>query len=355
MVVGAGAMGSSAAWWLARRGRRVVLLEQFAAGHARGSSHGGVRIFRLGYPDPLYVRLALDAIPLWRELEADAGRPLLEVTGAVDHGDPTAVEELAAAFAAVGVEHERLTPAAAAERWPHLRTEGAVLFHPDGGRCLAAATVASLQERAIAHGAEVRFDAGPATVQPAGDGVVVHAGDEAWRAPVAVLTAGAWLPRVLPAGAARLPSLTVTREHVQHFRPRPGFGDPTSWPSVIHRRPPWAYGVVDPVDGMKVASHQVGPVVDPDSLPAPDPDLAADLGRYVAEWLPGLDPEPVHLDRCLYTTTPTDDFVVDRVGPLVIGSPCSGHGFKFTPIVGRLLADLATGDDHAVARFRLPR
>jgi sarcosine oxidase len=347
-------MGSSAAWWLARRGRAVVLVEQFAAGHDRGSSHGGVRIFRLGYPDPLYVRLALDAVPLWRELEADAGRPLLEVTGAVDHGDPAAIAALADAFTAAGAAHEHVSRAAAAERWPHLRTEGDVLFHPDGGRCLAAATVASLQERAIAHGAEARFDAGRATVEAdrAGDGVVVRAGDEEWRAPVAVLTAGAWLPRLLPATIAA-PALTVTREHIQHFRPRAGFGDPATWPSVIHRRPPWAYGLHDPALGTKVALHQVGPVVDPDSPAEPDPERAAEVGRYVGAWFPGLDPEPLHLERCLYTTTPTEDFVLDRVGPFVIGSPCSGHGFKFTPIVGRLLADLADGEPPAFPELTL--
>ncbi|MBA2282262.1 MAG: FAD-dependent oxidoreductase, partial [Acidimicrobiia bacterium] len=122
VVVGAGAVGASTAWWLARRGRHVVVVEQFDRGHARGSSHGATRIFRFAYPDPTYVRLAQAALPLWRELEAEAGRTLLEVTGAVDHGDLAAIEATAEALRACGARHEVLTPAAAAERWPHMRT-----------------------------------------------------------------------------------------------------------------------------------------------------------------------------------------------------------------------------------------
>src|SRR3954470_16756730 len=103
VVVGAGAMGSSAAWWLARRGHDVVLLEQFDAGHDRGSSHGGARIFRHAYLDPHYVTLAKEALPLWRELEDDAGCTLLELTGGLDHGPATLIQELAAGLIGEGV------------------------------------------------------------------------------------------------------------------------------------------------------------------------------------------------------------------------------------------------------------
>src|SRR5262245_28799428 len=100
VILGAGAMGSATAWWLARHGRDVVLLEQFEQGHVYGSSHGSSRIFRLAYYDPAYVRMAQEALPLWRELEADAGRPLLDTTGASDHGDPRLLEGGAGALPA---------------------------------------------------------------------------------------------------------------------------------------------------------------------------------------------------------------------------------------------------------------
>src|SRR3954471_11610101 len=131
VVIGAGAMGSATAWWLARRGVEVVLLEQFEPGHTRGSSHGGTRIFRFAYYDPFYVRMAQAALPLWRELEDDAGETLLDITGAVDHGNPSSVDRVADALAACAAPFERLDPDAAAERWPAMRFEGNVVFHPD--------------------------------------------------------------------------------------------------------------------------------------------------------------------------------------------------------------------------------
>lgn len=338
VVVGAGSMGSATAWWLARRGVDVVLLEQFELGHDRGSSHGETRIFRFAYPEPRYVELAMEALPLWRELEADAGRTLLETTGAVDHGDPAAIAATAAALDACGAPYELLTPAEAAERWPAMRFDTAALFHPDGGRCLAGATVAALQERAAAHGAVVRGGVGPASVSVAGDGVVVRTpGGGSWEARVAVVTAGAWVGRVLD-GVAPVHEHVVTREQIQHFAPL----DETAWPSFIHHRAPWTYGLLTPGVGVKVGLHHTGPQVDPDTAAELDDAMATAAADYVRQWFPGLDPTPLARSRCLYTTTPDESFVLERHGPVVVGSPCSGHGFKFTPRIGQLLADLAT-------------
>src|SRR5437762_3597228 len=130
-------MGSATAWWLALRGRSVLVLERFEQGHVRGSSHGSSRIFRLAYPVRTYVRLAQEALPLWRELEEDAGTALLTVTGGVDHGDETTVVQVSEALAACGAAHKVLPPGAAAERWPGMHFDGPVLFQPDGGRTQA--------------------------------------------------------------------------------------------------------------------------------------------------------------------------------------------------------------------------
>jgi sarcosine oxidase len=356
VVVGAGAMGSATAWWLARRGHDVVLLERFEAGHDRGSSHGSSRIFRHAYDDAHYVRMAKEALRLWRELEADAGRTLLELTGAVDHGPAPVVERIAAALIGEAVAREVLPPAAAAERWPGMRFDELVLYHPEGGRCLAAATVAALHERAAAHGADVRFGVGPAAVEVAagGDEARVRAGGDEWQARVAVVTAGAWAREVV--GDIGLGPTKVTLEQVQHFTP---VDRNHHWPSVLHHRTdgPLVYGLESPGEGMKVDEHHAGREIDPDTDPRDaDPVRRQRVVDYVAEWFPGLDPAPVHTATCLYTTTPTHDFVVDRVGPVVIGSPCSGHGFKFTPLVGRMLADLADGTSAVTdPRFAIAR
>jgi len=344
VVIGAGAMGSATAWWLARRGRSVALVEQFEQGHIRGSSHGTSRIFRYAYGDPGYVRMVQDALPLWREVEDDAETTLLEITGGLDHGVPALVGPIASAMAACGVEHEKLTADAASERWPGMRFEGGVVHCPGAGRCLADATVLALQRRAAALGADVRFSTGPATLTWSDDGVVVRAAELEWAAPAAVVTAGAWLPAVLGWRVA-LPPLRVSRERIQHFAPRHGSTPPRSeWPSFIHHRPDaWRYGLVSPGEGVKVAEHMTGPVTDPADEPPgeADPVAAERVRQYVEDWLPGLEPVPLHPATCLYTTTPTEDFLLERRGPVVVGSACSGHGFKFTPLVGRILADHA--------------
>ena len=345
-------MGSATAWHLARRGRPVALLERFEPGHVRGSSHGGSRIFRLAYDDPQYVHLARAALAGWRELEADAGEDLLDLTGGVDHGDGPDVERVAAALTASGAAFELLVPEAAAERWPGLRFEGQVLVSPEGGRCRSDAAVAALQRRVAELGGEVRFSTPVEEVVPTGDGVEVRTGDGAWRAGAAVVAAGAWLPR-LASGVPGLPPLEVTKQQVVHFPTAPGAPGVEAWPSFVHRGQ-WIYGLATPGAGIKVAEHHTGPVVDPDRRTfEPDEEGIERVRHYAADWLPGVVPEPVSVTTCLYTSTPTEDFVLDRFGPVVVASPCSGHGFKFTPEIGRLAADLADGHGPEVGRFTL--
>jgi len=310
-------MGSATAWWLARRGSRVVVYDQFEPLHTRGSSHGGSRIFRLAYPDRRYVAMARDALALWRELEEDAGEPLLDTTGSVDHGDPASVARLAEALDG---DAEWLTGEAARERWPGMRFDGPVLLQPDGGRCRADATVAALHRRAADLGAEFRFNTRVDSVA-------------ALTADVVVVTAGAWVNRLVDAGP-----VTVTQEQPFHFRPTVAAG----WPSFIHHRAPFIYGLETPGEGVKVAEHHTGAVVDADTRSFEiDREGRARVVDYVSEWLPGLDPEPVSETTCLYTTTPDEGFLLERRGNIVIGSACSGHGFKFTPLIGRTLAGLA--------------
>jgi len=157
VVVGAGAMGSSTAWWLARRGIDVALLEQFEPGHTRGSSHGGTRIFRFAYYDPMYVRMAQDALPLWRELEDDAGEPLLDTTGAIDHGNSASIEAVAGAMSACGAPFERLGTTEGSERWPAMRRNRALSpgwWTVPGGRhgCRAAASSGGARGRRAVRG-----------------------------------------------------------------------------------------------------------------------------------------------------------------------------------------------------------
>ncbi|MCU1449494.1 MAG: putative monomeric sarcosine oxidase, partial [Acidimicrobiales bacterium] len=222
---------------------------------------------------------------------------------------------------------------------------------PDAGRCNADATERVLQRRAAELGAEVRFATGVVTVKPSTSGVVARtsSGDE-YRAPVGVVACGPWASSALE-GLVTLPPVTVTREQIFYFTPE---DTDAPWPSFIHHRTPFVYGLHTPGPGVKVAEHHTGAVTDPDERSFEvDVDGRNRVSRYVEEWFPGLDPAPASAETCLYTTTPTEDFVVDRVGPLVVAAGFSGHGFKFVPLIGRILADLALGRP-GPSRLRLP-
>lgn len=341
VVVGGGAMGSATAWWAARSGRDVVLLERHDGHHAHGSSHGRSRIFRLAYRDPYYVDLARHARSLWSLLSDEAGTALLEVTGGLDHGPLAA--PVAEALAAAGLPHEVLSPAAAAERWPMLRFESTVVFQPDAGRLDADAVVTTLHREAARHGADVRFATTVLSVMARGAGVVVSTDAGEVEARACVVAAGAWLPSLLGSlpGADDVPPLRVTQEQPVYFASR----DDATWPSFIHHRAGTVamYGLGAPGDGVKAGEHGSGRAVSPDARLGVDDDAVARMAAYAAEWLPGVEPAVTRVDSCLYTSTPDESFCIRRSGPVVICSPCSGHGFKFVPEIGRQTATLASG------------
>ncbi|WP_027346908.1 FAD-dependent oxidoreductase [Hamadaea tsunoensis] len=363
VVVGGGAMGSAAAWQLARRGLDVVLLEQFEAGHARGASHGTSRIFRLSYPDPVYIGLAREAQRTWQELEDLTGTRLLTVTGGVDHGDHPHLRLLADGLAAAGVAHTRLTPAEAAERWPGIRFDTEALFHPDSGRLHADRSVAALQAAAGKAGALVRHSTPVTSIEVLGeDAVLVRTDGGDYRARRVVAAVNAWAAKLV-GGLVPLPPLRVTQEQPAHFHARlpedgwPSFGhlfaEGSADASAFHGG---IYGLAAPGDGIKVGFHGVGPEVDPDHRDfLPEPGQLAALREYARRWLPGVDADRADPISCTYTTTPDTHFVLDRLGPVVVATGFSGHGFKFVPAVGRVLADLAIDGTRPDRRFGFAR
>jgi len=356
VVVGGGAMGSAAAWQLARRGTEVVLLERFEPGHANGASHGSSRIFRTSYADPTYVALAREAEGLWGELEDESGADLLTVTGGVDQGAGP-LGATAETLDTLGLPYEWLAAEDAAERWPGLRFAGKVLYYPNSGRLHADRSVAALQSAAAARGAEIRHRSPVRAIEVLGDDRVrVTTDTEELVARRVVVAAGAWAADLL-GDLVPLPPITVTQEQPAHFLPN----DPsTPWPSFTHvpedgapgaSRFGGVYGLSSGPEGVKVGFHGTGPVVHPDHRDhLPELGQLAALREYVRHWLPGVDADATAPISCTYATTPDSNFVIDRVGPVVVAAGFSGHGFKFVPAVGRLLADLAV-DRQAPALF----
>lgn len=339
VVVGAGAAGSATACALAGRGLRVAVVEQFALGHDQGSSHGNARIMRLVYDDALYARMAVEAMRLWREVEADGDVRLLTTVGGLDAAPAPWISRTTVVLSELGVRHELLDAKAAHRRWPHLRLRGSLLAQPDAARVDADLAVATLQRLAAARGVELHSHRPVTRLEVDADGVVAHTPRGLLSAPVAVVTAGAWTSTLLAELTGPL-ALTVTQEQVLHLQPRDAAA---VWPAFISLDDSGAsfYGLPTP-HGIKIGEHAGGPVVTPATRGTdPEPELRERVLDFAREQLPGLGHVPDQESTCLYTNTVNEDFVLDRVGPVVVGSACSGHGFKFTPLIGRLLADLA--------------
>ncbi|HEX2031911.1 MAG TPA: N-methyl-L-tryptophan oxidase [Actinomycetota bacterium] len=335
-VVGAGVMGSATARALARAGRETIVLEQFHVGHTRGSSHGRSRIFRFSYHDERFVRMAVDALPLWRELEGEAGERLLTVTGGIDTGK--ALEDHATAMSASGVRYEWLDGDEALRRYPGLRLSpgAAALFQQDAGWVAADAAVRALARSATRHGAELLEGRRVRSLHPQDGGVLLETDDGSYRAAVAVVTAGSWARDLVAPLGIELPTRS-TRETVAYFR----VPDEEAIPSLVDWGDPALYSLRSPDQGLKVGQHQAGPTTDPDREGEVSEESVARLSAWVKERYPDADPNPHLAETCLYTIAPGDEFILERRGAVVVGSPCSGHGFKFAPLIGQRLAGLA--------------
>jgi sarcosine oxidase len=313
-------MGLAAGRALTQRGHEIVVYEQYRFGHDRGSSHGRSRIFRLAYGEEEYVRLAHEALGLWRELEAETGETLLELNGLLEIVT-TLEESTASTLDACGVEWHRLEAGEAERRYPvHVPDGSFVVLQPEAGIVRADKAL-----EAFARDLDVRYE------------TRVHPDD--LDAEVVVVTAGSWVNELLE---EPLP-VKVTRETVCYFRPENG----RPIPSLVSFKPGShthdMYSLADPVQGLKVGAHHAGPEVDPNEDGGPEPRLIEQIANWTRDTYRLAEPNPVAAETCLYTTTPDETFILERRGRLVIGSPCSGHGFKFAPAIGERLADLATG------------
>ena len=365
VVVGLGAMGSAAVWHLARRGQRVVGLDRFVPGHERGSSHGTSRIIRLGYFEhPAYVPLLRRAYGLWRELEAATGHRLLEITGIAEIGPPNGalVTGTLAAAQAHDLPHAVLAASDLMRRYPAFRlpADYVAVVQDDGGLLKPEPGILAHLRLAKAAGAELRTGQRVRALEPLAAGVRVVTDQGSIEAGTAIVAAGPWVTAILPDLPARL---RVTRQLMAWFDPSDAalFTPPQFPVFILESRHGMHYGF--PVDafGVKVGKHHhLDETVDPDdcdsSVSAQD---EAVIRAALADHLPAANNRMRMAKTCLYTLTPDGHFLIDRViSPhIILVSACSGHGFKFAPVIGEIVADLATQATtaHDIARFRLAR
>jgi sarcosine oxidase len=366
-VVGLGAIGSAAVYWLARAGLSVVGLEQFECGHTRGASHDHSRIIRRSYHTPAYVRLAGLAYDAWAEVEREGREQLVFRTGGLDLGpadDPTGeLEDNAAAMLAAGVPFERLEAGEIMRRWPawHVKDSTVGLWQEDSGIVAAERAGEVMRRLAVERGANLRERARVESVLDAGGNVTVRMPDGNVRARAVVLCTDAWTNDVLRGLDATLP-LRVTQEQVVYFDSgSSGRFDPSRFPIWIWLDEPGFYGV--PTfgrPGVKVGQDVGGKDVAPDARTFDvDEDAFNRVARFVRGNLPGAGGDVLAVKSCLYTLTPDRDFVVDSVPghPRVFVGLGAAHGFKFASLLGRILSDLVAdgGTECEIDPFRFDR
>lgn len=357
IVVGLGAMGSATLHQLAHRGHRVLGIEQFTPAHSLGSSHGKSRIIREAYfEDPRYVPLVQRAYELWAALEAESGESIFRQTGGLMLGAPDSGVVAGARLSAElhGLPHELLSADDVRRRFPAFRPRATdvAVFEPRAGTLAPERAITAFASLAVQHGATVLSDEAMLSWRAVGDGVEVTTTRGTHRAGRLVLSVGAWAAKVFAELA--LP-FVVQRNVLYWFDPVANASHfaPSHFPVFIHEIDQHLtfYGFPDTGDGMKLALHHHGQAFDPDALDRTvRDDEVAFVREVIQRYLPDGNGALRETGVCMYTNLPDDHFIIDvhPVHPAVIvASPCSGHGFKFSSAIGEVLADMAT--DRAVA------
>lgn len=367
IVIGVGAMGSAACRHLAGRGQRVLGLERFDIPHAMGSSHGVTRIIRMAYfEDPSYVPLLARAYQLWRELEAETGERLLVITGGIDAASPDhpVFRGSLESCRVHGLEHEVLTSGDVGERFPGYRLpEGHMaVYQPDGGYLLSERCVVAHVTGAQRHGAEIRARERVVGWDTEGDGVEVDTDRGRYRSERLVVTAGPWSAALVDVvGSLAIPE----RQVLAWFQPiRPELFTPDRFPIFnAEVAEGHFYGFpIETIPGFKVGLyHHLRETVDPDLMDR-EANAAdeAPLREFTQRYFPEAAGPTMTLKTCLFTNSPDEHFILDHhpgTDRVVLAAGFSGHGFKFSSVVGEILADLSIDGEtrHDIGRFRLDR
>jgi sarcosine oxidase len=362
LVIGLGAHGSSALYHLARTGRKVAGIDRFTPPHLHGSSHGQSRIIREAYHEhPVYVPFVRAAHGLWEELQREAGRALMMQTGGLLLGRADTTVVVGARFSAEahGLPYEWLEAADIRRRFPAFRptADTVAVYERRAGILFPEECVKAHLAGAAARGAEIRCEEKVESITPSGDGVEVRTSKGRYTTGRVIVSAGAWVGELLP--ELRLP-LTIERQVVCWFRDaavgagaRGGVGaalQPDRMPVYIWEYAPGRmfYGFPDVGQGIKIGFHHGGRHIRPDEL-RQDAD-AAEIGEIgdIARTYLAIEPIFEAASVCMYTNTPDEDFIIDEYPgcpQILVVSPCSGHGFKFSSVIGKIASDWAVGKD----------
>lgn len=354
IVIGAGVVGSATAYQAAKAGRRVLLLEQYAIDHGRGSSHGYSRIIRYAYDHPRYVELARAAFAAWHDFEADSGETIYVRSGGLDVAlpDEPLFVNMINSLTQQRIPHEVLDAGQLADLFPQFRLpDGMVaLYQADAGVIRASRAVLAFVRRARDYGAEVRDNTPVTAIKPLADGVEVQTAAGTFTAARLVIASGGWLRPMLQPLGLNLPLQPIAAQE-NYLTPLGALDEfaPERFPVwIAHVQAEYGnilYGL-PAIDGsgVKIGLHS-GPPLDPASPErVPDLELAGRMLQFARGFLPNAAGAVTSSRVCIYTLTPDEHFIIDRhpaYPQVVIASCCSGHGFKFGPALGRILSDYA--------------
>ena len=363
LVVGLGAMGSAALYHLARQGAAPVGIDQYPVGHTQGSSHGHSRAFRVFYNDSVYVTLVKAALPLWQELEMLSGEQLLTSNGMLAFAKPgnERLDENIRVMQETKTSHEVLAAKEVVARFPALQLpeDTVACYTPDSGFLNASRCVRTHVSQAERFGATVHSGVSVHHIDISKERPEVETSADSYRCRRLVVAPGPWASQLLK--DLSLP-LQVTRQQKFYFQPQAAkeLYQPDRLPVYADYDRAY-YGFPDYGPGIKVADDGHGPVTSPETV---DRGLDLNVQNALAQWLETIMPEanPSFIEgaTCMYTLTPDHDFLIGDHplnSNIFVGAGFSGHGFKFSTVVGKILAELA-GDgktDYPIDKFRLNR
>jgi len=359
IVIGVGSMGSAACYYLAKNGYKVLGIEQFDISHEYGSHAGQSRIIRKAYfENPDYVPLLERAYQNWKVLEEETGSKIYHPTGLVYFGpqDHLLIKGVKQAASLYDIDLNIFNGNKSAQRFPHftIPPNFETLFEPDAGFVTPENAIRLYAQQALKQGAKIKTHEQILNWKKDGNSIAVTTDKNFYRCSKLIITAGAWARKMIPLLSGKL---RITRQFVAWIKPKTWdqftLGNFPCWLLADDEKPGCYYGFpilpeteFEGPKGLKLAHHFPALETDPDHV---NREATAEdeknLENVLNTYLPGCLESFLSYKICLYTNSPDEDFIIDKLtgyeDQVVIATGFSGHGFKFASVVGEILSDLA--------------